>query len=142
MKKYVIAMVVFLSACGRGNDGVNGSDGVGCTTSGVTVSSVYPYGGVAILCGDSSAVITNGAPGATGPSGATAVTEIIDPCGDAAGIYDEVILRLSSGQLLASVSDNTSGKNTRFSIIPAGSYTTTDGSHCNFTVNSNLSVTW
>ncbi len=77
--------------------------------------------------------------GETGPQGVpgeAAVLEVIDPCGDAPGLYDEVILRLANGQLLSSFSDNASGKNTRFSILTAGTYKTTDGSNCIFTVTA------
>lgn len=70
------------------------------------------------------------------------ITAILDPCGNAAGIYDEVLLKLSDGKILASFSDNSSGKNTRFSIIPAGSYVTTDGSSCRFEVNASGNVSW
>lgn len=70
------------------------------------------------------------------------VIEVIDPCGDTAGIIDEVILKLENGQLLASFSDDVNGKNTRLSLIPPGSYIDTDGSNCHFTVHNDGSVTW
>lgn len=69
------------------------------------------------------------------------IATIIDPCGDAAGKVDEIILQLSNGQLLASFSDNSNGKNTRFSLLGDGSYATTDGSSCNFTVVNGV-VNW
>lgn len=74
--------------------------------------------------------------GPQGPEGQAAVVEVIDPCLDAPGIYDEVILRLANGQLLASFSQNASGLNTRFAILTPGSYQTTDGSNCSFTVTA------
>ena len=77
--------------------------------------------------------------GETGPQGVpgeAAVVGVIDPCGDYPGVYDEVVLRLANGQLLSSFSDNANGKNTRFSILTQGSYTTTDGSNCHFTVTA------
>lgn len=68
------------------------------------------------------------------------VTKIVDPCGDGPG-YDEIFLRTSSGKLIASFSQNSSGLNTRFSELVPGSYATTDGTGCTFTVNPDLSVT-
>lgn len=78
--------------------------------------------------------------GANGTSSPVAISELVDPCGDAAGIHDEVLLRLANGQLLASFSDNANGLNTRFSLIGPGSYQTTDGSGCNFTINADGSI--
>lgn len=71
--------------------------------------------------------------------GYTHVAEILNPCGDAPGIVDEVLLKLSTGEILASFSANQSGLNTRFSIIGNGTYSVTDGSVCTFTIlNGNL----
>lgn len=81
-----------------------------------------------------------GSDGAAAAMSAYAVAEVLDPCGDAPGVIDEVLLKLANGQLLASFSDNSSGKNTRFSIIPAGSYVTSDGTNCHFTVDSSGAV--
>lgn len=127
----------------KGDTGEAGSDGAGCTAIEVAPSSLYPNGGVAILCGTDNVVVKNGTPGADGAAGAPgtdAIVQIIDPCGDAPGIYDEVILKLSNGTLLASFSDNANGNNTRFSVLTAGNYTTTDGSNCHFTVNANGTI--
>ena len=83
-----------------------------------------------------------GAPGAKGDqgekgeAGTPAILEVIDPCGDAANIVDEVLIRMSNGQVLVSFSDDSSGNNTRLSVLPPGSYTTTDGSACQFTIDS------
>jgi hypothetical protein len=108
-----IVLSVFLMSCGK--DGAPGKDGV---------SIVGPQGPA----------------GAQGPAGQAAVLEIIDPCGDAPGIHDEVILRLANGQLLASFSQNASGLNTRFSILTQGNYITSDGSNCHFSVTSDNQV--
>lgn len=70
------------------------------------------------------------------------IVAIIDPCGDSAGIHDEVLLRLQDNSILASFSDSASGSNTRFSLIDAGSYVTTDGSNCHFTVSASGAVTY
>lgn len=64
----------------------------------------------------------------------------IDPCGDAPGVYDEVFMRLQNGMLLASFSDNFAGDNTRLSILSPGTYQTTDGDNCVFTVSPTYSI--
>lgn len=73
--------------------------------------------------------------------GYNSIVSIIDPCGDAAGIWDEVFLQLSDGTLLASFSDNAAGQNTRFSVLTNGNYVTTDGSNCHVHVLNGV-VTW
>lgn len=70
------------------------------------------------------------------------VSAIIDPCGDAPGIVDEVLLKLHNGQILVSFSDNASGLNTRFAVLGAGSYRTTDGTNCNFSVDGSGNVSF
>lgn len=77
-----------------------------------------------------------GAPGADGQDGQDAILEVIDPCGDAAGVIDEILIRLTDGRVLCSFSANANGQNTRLSVLPAGSYVTTDGSNCHFTVTA------
>ena len=79
--------------------------------------------------------------GDAGPAGQAAVLEVIDPCGPQSA-HDEVLLRLANGQLLASFSDAASGQNTRFSVIGPGSYITTDGTACRFTVGADLQVSF
>jgi hypothetical protein len=64
------------------------------------------------------------------------VTELIDPCGDGAG-YDEVLLRTSKGDIVAYFE---SGSARRLSVLKPGSYATTDGTGCAFTVNSEMKV--
>ena len=68
------------------------------------------------------------------------VTRIVDPCGNGPG-YDEVFFRTSTNKLIASFSDNASGLNTRFSELVPGSFQTTDGTGCSFTVNLDMSIT-
>lgn len=90
-----------------------------------------------ILCdGTVGAVGPAGQDGEDGSSSPLSITSIVDPCGDAPGIYDEVFLKLANGTLLASFSDNANGNNTRFSVLVPGSYVTTDGSNCHFSVDS------
>lgn len=80
--------------------------------------------------------------GLTGPAGQDAPptnwtpVALLNPCGDAPGIIDEVFLKLSNGTVIASFSDSVSGYNTRWAVLTAGSYATTDGDGCVFTINS------
>jgi len=67
-------------------------------------------------------------------------TAIIDPCGYFPGKVNEVLIVLANGQILASFSDNASGLNTRFGLLPPGNYVTTDGTSCYFTINTNNKV--
>lgn len=83
---------------------------------------------------------SDGADGTPGADGQDAVVEVIDPCGDAPGIVDEILIHLSDGRVLRSFSDRANGKNTRLSILPAGSYVTTDGSNCAFTVSADGTI--
>jgi hypothetical protein len=66
--------------------------------------------------------------------GYTGIVSIVDPCGTKPGYYNEVLLKLSNGQLLSSFSDNANGLNTHFAVLPDGNYATTDGTNCQFTV--------
>jgi hypothetical protein len=74
--------------------------------------------------------------GETGMTSEYTPVAVIDPCGDKPGVIDEVLLKLSNGSVLASVSDKRNGENTRFAILPANNYMTTDGSNCYFTITS------
>lgn len=69
-------------------------------------------------------------------------SELIDPCGDTLNIVDEVLVRLSNNQLLVLFADNVNGDNPRLAIIGPGSYMTSDGSNCHFTVDNDLKVIW
>jgi hypothetical protein len=69
------------------------------------------------------------------------IVELINPCGDAPNVYDELLLRLANGMILASFSNSTSGAYTRFSLLPAGNYMTTDGDNCLFSVTSTGAIT-
>lgn len=154
----------------NGVDGNNGADGftvlIGMVDSAHGGGASCSTGGITILTGvDSSRDgilqpietqyskdVCNGAVGATGAQGATGaaginapvnpydIVNIVDPCGDAPNIFDEVFLKLANGKMIASVSDNASGANTRFSVIAPGSWRTTDGSMCYFTIDANGNI--
>lgn len=74
--------------------------------------------------------------------GYKSIVDFVNPCGDTAGLVDEVLLRLSDGTILASYSDTYHGDNTRFAVVPTGAYVTTDGSNCHFSVQANGSISW
>lgn len=60
--------------------------------------------------------------------------EIIDPCDDLAGQYDEVLIRIDDGRLVAYFESG----GTRFLtvLIPNVAYRTTDAQACNFHIDS------
>lgn len=135
-----------------------------CANGGYTLLMAYDSSGNGVLdindTGLQSADICNGLAGDigskgdkgdTGSSGLDGAspslpvftpTALITPCSDRVGItYKETFLKLVNGTLLASFSDDTNGKNTRFSILIPGNYQTTDGRpYCYFTVDSNNNI--
>jgi len=120
-----------------GNDGQDGADGKSSYEIALDhgfVGSENDY--LDSLQGQQGLTGAQGPIGPQGPAAPTTYTivEIIDPCGDAPGKYDEVILKLGNGQYLASFSDNANGNNTRLGILPTGNYVTTDGTGCNFSI--------
>lgn len=64
------------------------------------------------------------------------IVEFIDPCGDGSG-FDEVLLRTSSGQLVAYFQQ---GGNRFLTLLEPGNYRTTDNQRCNFTITSDFEV--
>lgn len=136
-----------------GNPGSNGQDGstgpqgvqgipgpVGpAGTPGSSCSVIQLGNGARIVCTDGSeAVVINGTNGSDAPVSQYSVLEVIDPCGDTPG-FDEVLLRLANNTLLAHYSD---GQKQFLVLIGPGSYVTTDGKNCHFTVDTNMGVTW
>lgn len=67
-------------------------------------------------------------------------------CGSMSSPWKEVLLCLSSGQILGDFSENASGLNTRLSFITDGNYVNTDSSGCNFQVitdtNGDTTINW
>lgn len=78
-----------------------------------------------------------GNPGQDAPTLPFNIIGLVNPCGDAPGIYDEVFLKLADGTLIASFSADAQGDNTRFSVLTPGNYVTTDGDSCYFTIATN-----
>lgn len=126
--------------------GPTGNSGSSCTVTSA-------IGGALISCTDGTAIVllngTNGEDGEEGEQGPQGdpgedapptpytVTEMIDPCGDQTA-YDEILLRLANDQLVAHFS---SGSLEFLTVLPPGNYVTTDGTHCVFTVEADLSIT-
>lgn len=127
-----------------GADGRDGAAGASCTVQTVLAGGVAPNGGARISCTDGSdALILNGTDGIDGsdaPATPYTVVNVIKPCPTVAGPNPEVILVLANRTLLASVSQS-AGANTRLALVTPGSYTTTDGRSCAFTVTAG-SVSW
>lgn len=120
-----------------GATGPAGNDGSSCSVNPVV-------GGALITCADgTSVVLWNGTNGADGQDGADApptaytVVGLGDPCGKQSS-FDEVLLRLQNGDLLAHYA---SGNQQFLAKITPGSYVTTDGTHCYFTVSNDGSIT-
>lgn len=63
------------------------------------------------------------------------VAEVIDPCGDMAGHFDEVILRLHDGTYIAYFQD---GGRRFLGVLSDGSYRTTDRQQCRFSIVNGL----
>lgn len=131
MRLLIIVGMFCLIGCGKHievqKQYYQGVDGNSCTVT------QFPQG-LEVACTDgTSAFIYNG------KDGENVEFEVIDPCGPS-GNYDEVLLRFDNGLIIASFSDNADGKNTRFSVLTAGLYMTTDNSRCQFEVDNRGNV--
>lgn len=116
-----------------GKDGKPGESGKNCQITKVD-------NGAIISCAENTVVILNGTNGSDGkdaPPTSYTVTEMIDPCGKQTS-FDEVLLRLVNRQLLAHYA---SGANQFLTVIGPGTYHTTDGSMCYFTIDNNMDIT-
>ena len=120
-----------------GEAGPQGESGAGCTVTPVA-------NGVEVKCGEGEAVVIhNGQDGVNGQDGrggitAYTVTSIVDSCGKQAS-YDEVLLRMGNGDLMAHYSD---GSKQFITVIGPGTYLTTDGTSCMFTIHPDKTITW
>lgn len=133
-----------------GTSGINGQDGYSVVFSSVAATTCTNGGSVLLMAKDSNrngvldtsdtnlqaTTICNGVNGTTPPVPPMSIVAVLDPCGDKAGVFDEVLLKMQNNTIVSSFSDNVSGLNTRFSILGAGSYKTTDGSNCFFSVDA------
>jgi len=127
-----------------GANGAPGANGSSCTVQSVLPGTVAPDGGARITCTDGSdALLLNGPKGDDGSSAPPTpytVTQVIKPCPTVSGSNPEVLLVLANRSILASVSQS-AGANTRLAFVTAGSYMTTDGRACAFTVTASQ-VSW
>ena len=136
----------------NGQDGRDGSNGHSAVVAQLPAGEACAAGGIILLtaidtndnlvvdASDAqlqSATLCNGASAPVSPLSPVA---IVDPCGSAPGILDEVFLRLANQRLVASFSDDVGGTNTRFAMLEPGSYITTDGDLCRFTVNASYAI--
>ena len=145
----------------NGEDGVDGQDGELCTVKEVTNGSLIICGSNNVFIADgtngsngsdgsngsngSDGVDgndgSNGSNGSNGTDGADAtlnphsITDIIDPCGDNAGRFDEVLLKTYDGRYLAYFEE----KGKRFlTVLDYGQdYKTTDKQACDFRIDAN-----
>lgn len=126
-----------------GVDGVDGEDGSSCSVSTVAVTPIIaPNGGARITCTDGTdALILNGEPGTSAPPSSYTVVQVVKPCPTISGSFPEVLLVLQNRSILASVSSSSSANTTRLSLLSTGSYVTTDGRSCNFTVSA-TTISW
>jgi hypothetical protein len=117
MKLLLILALLTLPACKgpqgtHGNHGINGVDGQD--------GAQGPAG-------------ANGQDGADAPATAYTPVGLLNPCGDAANIADEVLILLANGQVIASYGVNNA---VRFAVLTPGNYVTTDGDNCTFTLTA------
>lgn len=114
-----------------GSQGPKGDKGDSCSVQSIS-------NGAIINCTDGTTVIIyNGEDGSDAPPTPYTVVGLVDPCGHQSS-YDEVLLRMHDGTLMAHYA---SGSQQFLTIVGPGNYVTTDGTHCYFTVASDLSIT-
>lgn len=160
----IALLLLFVSCGQRGRSGLSGSkgldgyslvvniteletdDGIACKRTDIfqdidrnnfySIEDVYQNG--FLLC--DGAIGNKGDKGDKGDDGesftsAYQIVDLIDPCGtEHLNGYDEIIIKLNNGRYISSFSDNANGKNTRLGFLPSGSYVTTDGTNCRFTL--------
>lgn len=119
-----------------------------CTNGGVVILMALDVNDTGVYSAElpqqQSATICNGQNGMAAPASPYQIVDAIKTCGDTVA-NKEVLLRLQNGQLLATVSDNVSGYNTRLSFVVDGNYVNTDKSGCTFSIatqNKTRSISW
>lgn len=111
-----------------GKDGVDGVDGKDCTV-------VETLKGADITCGSSTVSIDDGVDSVSSPYD---ITDILNPCGNAANIHDEVLIKTYNGDYIAYFED---GSNRYLSVLDENvQYRTTDKQKCYFKILSDGSV--
>ena len=144
MKKLIAILTLSSYACGNISSVPNCT--VSQTSTGATIScpngtsATVPNGtngasGPQGIPGPSGSPGPQGSPGPTPSLGPDTPMWLIAPCGQASSPYKEQLMCLNNGSLLSSFSDSTSGNETRFALIPVGTYEDTDDSGCVFTVS-------
>lgn len=127
--KYFLIAVVLLSSCGEGL--INGSGDASSCTVEQTVT------GAVIKCLDGSvATVSNGSDGINGADGADGldgtVITFVDPCPTISHAFPE-LLALIEGTYYAVYA---SGAKVHLAKLTPGTYQTTDGRSCVFTINA------
>jgi len=79
-----------------------------------------------------------GKDGNNGADGQDSIIEVVDPCGKESS-YDEVLFRLSDGRLYALYY---APPRSFLTYLPPGTYITTDGTGCQFTINSENEISY
>lgn len=130
----------------NGINGTNGSNGSSCSVSSIVPTPlVAPNGGARITCTDGTdALLLNGSPGTNGtnaPPTPYSVVQVVKPCPTIGGSFPEVLLVMQDRSILASASANANGNNTRLALLTPGTYSTTDGRSCTFTVGAST-ISW
>lgn len=119
-----------------GSDGAQGPQGVPGTPGQDGTNGVNGVDGTDGTDGQDGEDGEDGEDGQDGEDGINGtLVSIVDPCGNHPTKVDSVLLVLSSGFV---VSANSKG----LTWLTPGVYTTSDGTHCTFTVHAGGSVTW
>jgi hypothetical protein len=104
-------------------------------TNGVSCLVVENLEGAKITCGDNSVQINHGDDAPVNPYN---IVNIIDPCGEDPGNFNEVLLQFENGDVLAYFDDNV---NKFLTLLTPGTYKTTDAQKCKFKINNDMSIT-
>jgi|SRR6185437_2169789 len=141
--KYLITLsLVGLSGCGHGGgqgpsgpQGNPGSQGNGCIVTAEAASTVVPYGGSLITCGDTTSLVLNGSPGGSGVT-----VSAVQFCAGANTSYPSTFPEVGFclGNELYGVYSAHDGFLTP---LPPGTYTSNGiNASCTFTVTSGCNV--
>jgi hypothetical protein len=136
MKLLVVFSYLLLAACGQPTQGPPGKDGSSCSVQTIQANTVLLNGGSLIQCTDgTSNLVSNGMNGSPGT--------VVAPLQFCPGTpsYPSKFIEVGfiiNGSVYAVYSQNGGF----MTLIPPGNYTSDGiGSSCNFTLNSNNTVT-